>query len=349
MTQLTEDDFADTLIALRRHGGRKKDTADSLGITDRQLRRRLNQAAAQDIDPEHPNKDSPFAVEHLPERGAHTWEIKSDKNNCYRFGAFGDLHAGSKYARWDVRSDLMKRAEDFGAFAILDTGNWCDGEAPFNKYDLEIIGMSQQIQLLADKYPKIKTPTYAVTGADHEGWWIKREGIDVGRYCESVMREAGHSWIDLGYIEADIILRNVNSGATSILRVAHPGGGSAYALSYKPQKIVESYEGAEKPAVVLFGHYHKLECGNVRNVWYCQTGCQCDQTPFMRQKNLESHVGGILLGLEQDPETGAITRMTPDIHRYFNRGYYFKEGKANQRWSGHGPIRQVPRGVNLPY
>jgi hypothetical protein len=29
-----------------------------------------------------------------------------------------------------------------------------------------------------------RIPTYAVTGADHEGWYVKSEGIDVGRYTE---------------------------------------------------------------------------------------------------------------------------------------------------------------------
>ncbi len=327
----------------------KKEAADHLGISDRQLRRRMLAANANNISPESPNKESPFAIEHLPEIGSHSdkiWEIKSDKNNIYRFGAFGDLHAASKYCRWDVRADLTKRAEEFGAFAILDTGNWCDGEAPFNRYDLEAVGMDNQLDLLAECYPKTKIPTYAVTGADHEGWWIKREGINVGRHCEAIMRKAGHSWTDLGYIEADILLTNANTGATSILRVTHPGGGSAYALSYKPQKIIESWEGGEKAAVALFGHYHKLECGNVRNVWYVQTGTSQDQTPFLRTRHIEAHLGGVLLQLQQDPETGAIISMKPDMIKYYNRGYYVREGRANNRWSGHGPISQVPRTVN---
>jgi hypothetical protein len=78
-------------------------------------------------------------------------------------------------------------------------------------------------------------------------------------------------------------LRNANSGKATTMAVCHPGGGSAYALSYSIQKIIESLEGGEKPAVGLYGHYHKLWAGNIRNVWCVQTGCQEDQTPFMRK------------------------------------------------------------------
>jgi hypothetical protein len=241
----------------------------------------------------------------------------------------------------------MKRAEAFGAQAILDTGNWIDGERDFNRYDLEAVGMDNQLNMLAARYPKTTVPTYAITGADHEGWYVKSEGIDIGRHCERTMREAGHLWTNLGYMEADIVLKNANSGATNILRVMHPGGGSSYALSYRPQKILESMEGGEKPAVLLLGHYHKIDFGLVRNVWYVQTGTSQEQTPFMRQKSLEAHVGGFLIEMEQDPETGAIVAFTPIARRYFNRAYYFKAGLGNDRWSGHGPIKQVPRTVSV--
>lgn len=294
--------------------------------------------------------ESPFAIKHEPQVGTltgATWEFTSLPDNTFRFGAFGDLHAASKYTRWDVREDLHERAHRFEAQAILDTGNWIDGEKSFNRYDLEVNGLDAQVRLLANRYPRSKIPTYAVTGADHEGWYCKSEGIDVGRYTESIMRDAGHAWTNLGYMEADIVLRNANSGATCILRVMHPGGGSSYALSYRPQKIIESFEGGEKPAVLLMGHYHKIDFGLVRNVWYVQTGSQQDQTPFMRQKSIEAHVGGFLIEMEQDPKTGAIIDFTPKARRYFNRAYYFKEGRANDRWSGSGPIKPVPRAANV--
>ena len=266
-------------------------------------------------------------------------EIASLKNNTFIFGAIGDLHAGSKYTRWDVREDLIRQAEKAGAQAIFDTGNWIDGEAPFNRHDLVAHGLEPQCQLLAEKHPRTKLPIYAVAGDDHEGWLASREGVDVGKYCEAVMRDAGHDWTDLGYMEAHVVLKNSSTGKKATLAVVHPGGGSAYALSYSIQKIVESYEGGEKPHVAFYGHYHKLWAGIIRNIWVAQTGTAQDQTPFMRKKRLEAHVGGLVVTLEQDPASGAIMAMTPKIIRYFNEGFY----KGSGRWSHHGPVVQPKR------
>jgi len=351
---IEEKVLVETLKVLRRYDGNQVHAANALNISRGGLQGRLEQAARRKITlPPEPKAaeeppPSPFAIPHAPQisnaSGA-KWVLDSTKDNKFVFGAMGDLHAASKYTRWEVREDLMMRSVEAGASCIFDTGNWIDGEKPFNRYDIEAHGLDAQVKLLAANYPRVGIPTYAVTGDDHEGWYIKSEGIDVGRYCESVMRDEGHDWHDLGFMEADIVLRNSNSGAISVLRVVHPGGGTGYATSYRPQKIIESYEGGEKPAVLLLGHYHKLDCNNIRNVWSVQTGCSQDQTPFMRKKSLEAHVGGAIIEIEQDPKTGAIIGFKPELRRYFNRAYYTAEGLANNRWSGHGKVSMVPRKI----
>src|SRR5260221_97184 len=121
----------------------------------------------------------------------------------------------------------------------------------------------------------------------------------------------------------------------------HPGGGSSYATSYRPQMIVESLEGGEKPAVLLIGHYHKLSVNLVRNGWTLQIGCTQDQTVFMRKKNIDAHIGGMIVELEQDPRTGAIVACKTEIIRYFNASYY------NERWSNSGDVVLPKRRANV--
>jgi hypothetical protein len=270
----------------------------------------------------------------------------SRPDNTFVFGAAGDQHIGSKYHREDVAADLYRKFAEAEVDRVFNTGNWIEGDARFNQFDVEAHGLEAQCRLLAEKFPQVGLDTYAVWGDDHEGWYAQREGVDVGRYAESVMRAAGREdWFDLGFMEANVELINANTGQKAIMAVVHPGGGSAYALSYSIQKIVESYEGGEKPHVGLYGHYHKMWAGLIRNVWVAQTGCAQDQTVFMRKKRLEAHVGGLLLTLKQDPETGSITGFQPEMFRYFNRDWYMKEGRANGRWSYSGPIQRMPRAV----
>jgi hypothetical protein len=261
-------------------------------------------------------------------------EFVSGRDNTFRFGVMADSHLGSKYERLDALNDCYDRFEGAGITRVYHCGNWIEGEARFNRTDLLIHGMDAQLEYLAEKYPERPgIITYAVTGDDHEGWYGQREGIDIGRRAEQTMRDHGRTdWVNLGFMEAHIKLVNANTGNDAVLAVVHPGGGSSYAESYVVQKIIESLDGGEKPACALYGHYHKSLAGNYRNVWWVLVPSTKDQDTFMRKKRIRSVVGGGIITLEQDPETGAITGMTPKLWQYFNRGYY------NGRWSHSGPV-----------
>lgn len=275
------------------------------------------------------------------ERGFDIPEYTSRPDGTYKFGFTSDNHLCSKYARLDVLNDLYDQFAAQGVDRVLNAGNWIDGEARFNMHDLLVHGMDAQLRYLAEHYPKRPgITTYAVAGDDHEGWYCQREGVDVGRYAQNVMREAGRTdWVDMGYMECFIRLRHAGSGASTMAHLMHPGGGSSYAISYTGQKIVEGYDGGEKPAVLLIGHYHKLAYNIVRNVHVIQTGTTEDQTPFMRKKKLAAHVGGGICELKQDERTGAITSCKVEFFNFFVRGYY------NDRWSMSGEVQLADRGA----
>src|SRR5689334_11974306 len=54
--------------------------------------------------------DNPFSIVHeappIATSTGHSWELVSNADNTFRFAAFGDLHAASKYCRYEVREDL---------------------------------------------------------------------------------------------------------------------------------------------------------------------------------------------------------------------------------------------------
>lgn len=285
-----------------------------------------------------------FGVEKKPATVATPGEplhaYRSRPDGTYLFGFCGDQHLCSKYSRLDVLNDLYDHFAEAGVDRVFNAGNWIDGEARFNKHDLLVHGMDAQVEYLAEHYPQRPgIVTYSVAGDDHEGWYAQTMGVDIGRYAERIMRERGRTdWKNLGYMEAFTSLVHAKHKSASTLLLAHPGGGSAYAVSYTSQKAVEAFEGGEKPAVAIYGHYHKLWFGNLRNVWVCQSGTSQDQTPFMRKKRLEAHVGGGIMRLVQD-EQGAIVRAQVEFFRYFNRGYY------NDRWSHGGDVTLPDRGV----
>jgi len=282
-----------------------------------------------------------WSVEQSPETGGTFSEVLvSDSDGWHKFGAMGDTHLGSKQERLAELHDMYRIYEANGVSTVLHTGNYIDGESRFNKHELHVHGMDAQLEYMGTHYPQIPgIRTLMVSGDDHEGWFAQREGVDIGFYMQKVMERNGRTDLsNLGYMESFIPLQHAQTGVRSMVHVIHPGGGSAYAISYTTQKQIESYEGGEKPAVALIGHYHKAEHLELRNVHAFQTGCFQDQTIFMRKKKLIAMIGGWLLLFRQNPDTGAVEEVVSYFKAYYNRGYYI-----NQRWSLSGPVTQVPR------
>lgn len=263
------------------------------------------------------------------------FEYLSRPDNSFVFGVTADNHLCSKYERLDALETNYDRFAERGVDRVFNCGNWIDGEARFNRTEIHTHGMDGQLRYLVEKYPRRPgLVTYAVSGDDHEGWYDQREGVSIGRRAELEMRAAGREdWVDLGFMEAHVALKNANSGKEATLSVVHPGGGSAYADSYVVQKIIESLDGGEKPACALYGHYHKCLAGQYRNVWWILVPSTKDQDTFMRKKRLRSVVGGGIVTLRQDPASGAIYAMAPELWQFFNRGFY------NDRWSHAGEGR----------
>ena len=317
---------------LKRPGGASiEEAAAAIGISKGQALDRIEALGKQHLNLHRSGQN--YVVTATPATGiagGRRVVHESDKGGWYRFGLVADSHIGSKYARTEVLNDIYDQFERAGIERVYHCGNMIDGfKTGVNEHDVTVAGMDDQIALLVKEYPKRKgITTLAVSGDDHEGWFAQKMGIDIGKRIEQSMRDAGRKdWIDLGYMECFVTMKHAASGKQAQLLVCHPGGGSSYADSYVVQKIVESYEGGEKPGVAVFGHYHKNLTGEYRNVWYCLVPCTQDQTPWARKKRLRYVIGGQIVEAWQRPETGAIERFRVEQLRYFNRGYY------NDRWN----------------
>lgn len=243
----------------------------------------------------------------------------TEQEFCIGFTA--DNHLNSKYERMDVLNDLFDRFVDAGVTDVYQGGNMIDGEARFNKFDIFNHGVEDQVRYFVENWPQREgIKTHFVTGDDHEGWYVQREHIDIGQIIEDRARAIGRTDLHhLGYMERDIEF--VQPKGSSILRVIHAGGGSSYATSYTSQKYVESLQGGEKPAIVLVGHFHKLDYAYPREVHVIQMGCTEDQTPFMRKRRLQAHVGGGILWLTQN-ELGIFTSVKVQFFPYYDRKFY---------------------------
>lgn len=240
---------------------------------------------------------------------------------AFEFGCVSDTHLGSKFFRPEVLQALYDNFALHGIKHVFHGGNYIEGEK-HDKFSLIVHGMQGQIDYFLEHYPQREgMTTYFIAGDDHEGWYQQREGIDIGRFTESEARRQGRNdLVNLGYMEADVGIKAPNG--TCKLRVMHAGGGSAYAISYTAQKIIEAMEGGEKPSTLLIGHFHKSEyLPAYRNVHCVQMGTTKGQDVFMRKNRLAAHIGGWRCRQLID-KNGVVVEMTATYLPFFNQGYY---------------------------
>ncbi len=216
--------------------------------------------------------------------------IKKSESNTLKFALLGDIHVGSLYFRPEALQAFYDYAEKQGVQDFFITGDILSGHRVFKGHEFELrdIGLEAQAARLKECAPRNGFSRF-ITG-NHDASFKHLVGVSVGKMIEQTV----DTWEFLGEEQGRV--RWETPEGDFELMLIHPGGGSSYALSYRPQKIVESLEGGTKPNMLAIGHYHKAEMmPSYRNVCSVQTGTFEAQTPFMARQGLAAHVGGWLM------------------------------------------------------
>ena len=226
-----------------------------------------------------------------------------------RFGLMGDTQLGCIDTQITHLHTLYDRYQSEGITQVYHTGDMTDGEKmrPGHEYELYVHGADAQAAHAVKVYPQREgIVTDFITG-NHDYSFIKTIGLDIGRQIANQRPDMRYR----GYMSAVVEL-----SPHCTLELRHPQDGTAYALSYKIQKIIEAMSGGEKPNILAVGHYHKLEQMFYRNVHAFQTACLCAQTNWMRGKNIAAIVGGWIIEAHVDDE-GTVTRIRPEFFPFY--------------------------------
>ena len=216
--------------------------------------------------------------------------IEVNADNHLLFGITGDRHHGSLCHHAAALQSFYDYCERRGVSCVYDAGDILAGHKVYRgqEFELRDLGFEAQLERLANDAPR-NVPTKFITG-NHDASFKNAAGVPVGKLIEATVPE----YEFLGEEQARVRFDTPNGSYE--LMLIHPGGGSAYALSYKPQKIIESLEGGTKPDMLAIGHFHKAEMvPSYRNVCAVQVGCFERQTPFMARQGLAAHVGGWII------------------------------------------------------
>lgn len=233
-----------------------------------------------------------------------------DGTTTLRFAIMGDTQLGSKYAQLTHLHNFYDICARSGITEVYHTGDITDGlkMRVGHEYELYEISADEMRDDVVKNYPKRDgITTYFITG-NHDASIYKHVGYDIGRAIEDKRP-------DMKYLGRDCA--GVKLTPNCILELRHPWDGTAYAISYKIQKMIEAMEADSKPNILAVGHYHKAEYLFYRNVHALQTGCFQGQTPFTRGKGISVHMGGWIVTIRVD-ENGYIQSFAPEFIPYYS-------------------------------
>ena len=232
-----------------------------------------------------------------------------DGTKTIKIAIMGDTQIGSKYTQWTYLRNFYDICEEEGIKDVYHTGDITDGlkMRPGHEYELYAVSADDMLKDVVCNYPRRPgITTHFITG-NHDASIYKHVGYDIG---EAIARQRE----DLEYLGRDCAVIYLTPKCKLELR--HPWDGTAYALSYKLQKMIESMESDSKPNILAVGHYHKAEYMFYRNVHALQTGCFQGQTPFTRGKGISVHLGGWIVTIKVN-ENGTIKSFAPQFIPYY--------------------------------
>jgi predicted phosphodiesterase len=229
------------------------------------------------------------AVETLKSLKKRRRPINSEKivisGESFSFGYFSDAHIGSKYFNPELFAYMVKFFQEQKPDFILNPGDHLEGMSgrPGHVYELAQIGLSQQLKYAVELYGQLDNFDHYGIDGNHDQWYFKKG--DQGTVVGEELQKSLSRYHNLGQDEATFTVNGIN------IMLYHGGDGTAYATSYKLQKLIESLSGGLKPHIILSGHYHKSLYMFNRGVHGLECGTLCGQTGWMKGKKIPAHMG----------------------------------------------------------
>lgn len=254
-------------------------------------------------------KGAPKKVDVIQNHEPEVTEVNWKGNKIIRFALMGDTQINSKYTQITHLHAFYDECQRQGIKHVYHTGDIDEGEQMRvgHQYECYRQGADDHVEEICRVYPRKQgITTHFITG-NHDASVLKRCGYNIGHAIANRRK-------DMEYLGADCAIVKLTPNCTLELR--HPWDGSAYALSYKMQKMIDAMSGGEKPNILAVGHYHKVESLFYRNVHSFQTGCFQAQTPFMRGKSLSAHMGGWIIEAHVN-EDGEIERIKQELIPFY--------------------------------
>lgn len=236
-----------------------------------------------------------IVTDNSEQKAIKTIEYKNDEITQLAF--ISDLHAGSASQALEECRDFVEYAYSKDIHEIYIGGDLLAGVHMHAGMEYETKNnIEDQLKLMSAALPKKDDLKYKFILGNHDMSFTKQIGLNVGRYISLYRPDLEY----LGAEEAQIEIDNFK------IRLVHPDGGVSYALSYKPQKFIESLQAISTDIdMVLMGHYHVHSLVHYGRTVGISLPAFEHQTMYLSRKGKVPTVGGIILTLYK--QNGAVS------------------------------------------
>jgi hypothetical protein len=295
------------LMNLLHKGTTASDIAAEIGVTEKIAEAMIEEKRQAGFNLAEINGQQKIVNDIVPSENRFRQEWNGE--SVIRFGLMGDTQINSKYTQITHLHRLYDLYESEGIETVYHTGDIDEGEQmrKGHQYELYNQGVDDHADEIVRVYPKRDGIKTRFICGNHDASMVKLAGVDIGKMI-SAKRD------DMEYLGMDSAVVQLTDNCTLELR--HPGDGTAYAISYKIQKMVEAMGGGEKPNILAVGHYHKLEYLFYRNVHIFQTGCLQAQTSFMRSRSIAAMMGGWIIEVHLNVD-GGVERIKQELVPFY--------------------------------
>jgi predicted phosphodiesterase len=228
-----------------------------------------------------------------------------------RFGNVSDTHLCSKHERLEelhIAYDFMR---DEGVTRVLHEGDLGSGIGVFKGQvnEIKLHTLEEQIEYEVTNYPQRKGMETDLIGGNHD-----LEG-DFGKIGANPALAVCNRRTDMNYLGDFSTTIELEQGTR--IYMLHPRGSVGYAKDYKIRKIAESFEGGEKPHVMLVGHWHGRLDTMVRGIQCLMPGCFESGGPYGARLGLSDPAVGFHIIDMTIADDGSVVRWMPTWYPFY--------------------------------
>lgn len=294
----------------RKHPPSFQELCDKLDLSPKKARGLIDKARNLGVQIHVENHHVGLSPNWYEDR-VHTLKLAPTVGDVERVAVISDLHLGSKYCLREAIRDFVNGAYDQGIREVLIPGDVLDGMYKHGVFELTHTGIEAQAQDLFEVLPKRPDLTYHAITGNHDNTFTEASGIAVGPYLASYFQSRGRH--DLTFYGDRGAFLGIHG---AIIHLWHPRSGAGYARSYALQKHIEKYSSAEKPHILLAGHWHVYCHVYEREVHAvaCPT-FQGGGSAFSKSLGGAPAIGGLILSWQMT-EAGTMRSFGIDVRAY---------------------------------